>query len=139
MCLLRSALYCNSEYRTLGECGCCQWDKSGLGGCAIAFRPVGFGGTDNESPASSQLQTVIDRCDRRSRCLQLLQLTNPPLHHLAELFDVLWGVASRAEGIANLLRRESRQLLPHPSGVRARDVVAEPEQTEPPAHFRKSI
>jgi hypothetical protein len=38
---------------------------------------------------------------------KLFQFTDPSLHRIAEFFNLLWGVASRAECVANLLRRES--------------------------------
>ena len=55
----------------------------------------------------------------------------------SELLDLVCGVASRAKRVANLLRRELDQQIPHPPGIFAWDVVTEPEQTGSPHQLGK--
>jgi hypothetical protein len=68
---------------------------------------------------------------------ELFQLLDPGFQRSAECFDLVCGVACRAKGITNLLRRELRQQISQPSCIRAGNVVAEPAHTEPRRHFRE--
>ena len=58
--------------------------------------------------------------------LEFSQLCDPLLHHPAVGFHLPRGVTGRAECVANLLRRQLCQQVPHPSHISDGNVMAEP-------------
>src|SRR5579864_3771874 len=73
---------------------------------------------------------------RRSRAIlenvrsERVQLADTPLHNPSERFDLRGRIFRRAKSVAHLIGRKPDQQLPHPSGLVAGNVPADPFQSQ---------
>src|SRR5690349_2969405 len=78
----------------------------------------------------TKINTGTNACTTSDGVLQRLQLGDAMLDGVGEAVDFGGRIAGGAEGVTDLIARQVREYISDPSGMFARDILADPGQVD---------